>query len=296
MLPALILASLGMGAIFMPLTLVATTGLADADQGLASGLFNTSQQIGGALGLAILSTLAASATSRAGAVSDKAALVTGFHWAFAGSSAVRARRSGAHGRAAPSAARRPHRDGGRSRARDRAVTQLRADAQRNLALVLEAAAAAFAEHGPDVSVDEIARRAGVGHATVFRRFPTKDALLFAVLRARLEEVTELARAALEAPDPDVAFTEFIWALMAIHARDRGLHQCFDRCLKEREAQEVEELMQRIVRRAQEAGAVRSDVSPADVPNLIGAAIRSAPAEQWRLYVEIVLAGLRPPAR
>jgi AcrR family transcriptional regulator len=48
---------------------------------------------------------------------------------------------------------------------------LRADAQRNLGLVLDAAAEAFAESGPDVSVDEIARRAGVGHATVFRRFP-----------------------------------------------------------------------------------------------------------------------------
>jgi EmrB/QacA subfamily drug resistance transporter len=84
-LPALILSSLGMGAVFMPLTLVATTGLADEDQGLASGLFNTSQQIGGALGLAILSTLAASATSRAASTeSDAAALVTGFHWAFAG--------------------------------------------------------------------------------------------------------------------------------------------------------------------------------------------------------------------
>ena len=58
----MIVASLGMGAVFMPLTLVATTGLRDEDQGLASGLFNTSQQIGGALGLAILSTLAASQT------------------------------------------------------------------------------------------------------------------------------------------------------------------------------------------------------------------------------------------
>jgi EmrB/QacA subfamily drug resistance transporter len=82
-LPALILASLGMGAVFMPLTLVATTGLADEDQGLASGLFNTSQQVGGALGLAVLSTLAASKTSHAGG-SGAAALVTGFHWAFAG--------------------------------------------------------------------------------------------------------------------------------------------------------------------------------------------------------------------
>ena len=65
-LPALILTSLGMGAVFVPLTLVATTGLEDEDQGLASGLFNTSQQIGGALGLAILSTIAASRTSRDG--------------------------------------------------------------------------------------------------------------------------------------------------------------------------------------------------------------------------------------
>ena len=85
-LPALILSSLGMGAVFMPLTLVATTGLEDEDQGLASGLFNTSQQIGGALGLAILSTLAASKTSHAG-TSGNAALVTGFHWAFSGAAA-----------------------------------------------------------------------------------------------------------------------------------------------------------------------------------------------------------------
>ena len=64
-LPSLLLTSLGMGAVFMPLTLIATTGLEDSDQGLASGLFNTSQQIGGALGLAILSTLAASKASAA---------------------------------------------------------------------------------------------------------------------------------------------------------------------------------------------------------------------------------------
>jgi hypothetical protein len=78
-LPSILLSSLGMGAVFMPLTLIATTGLEDADQGLASGLFNTSQQIGGALGLAILSTLAASKTPARPATSD---LVTGFHWAF----------------------------------------------------------------------------------------------------------------------------------------------------------------------------------------------------------------------
>ena len=77
-LPSIALSSLGMGAVFMPLTLIATTGLEDRDQGLASGLFNTSQQVGGALGLAVLSTLAASKMSSAGA-SPTHALVVGFH-------------------------------------------------------------------------------------------------------------------------------------------------------------------------------------------------------------------------
>ncbi|HZT93624.1 MAG TPA: MFS transporter [Gaiellaceae bacterium] len=79
-LPGMIVGSLGMGAIFMPLTLVATTGLDDEDQGLASGLFNTSQQVGGALGLAILTTIAASHTPGG----SPAAQVHGFHYAFAG--------------------------------------------------------------------------------------------------------------------------------------------------------------------------------------------------------------------
>jgi EmrB/QacA subfamily drug resistance transporter len=86
-LPSIALSSLGMGAVFMPLTLIATTGLDDADQGLASGLFNTSQQVGGALGLAVLSTLATSKSSSAGG-SQLHALVVGFHWAFAAGAIV----------------------------------------------------------------------------------------------------------------------------------------------------------------------------------------------------------------
>jgi EmrB/QacA subfamily drug resistance transporter len=82
-LPALILTSLGLGCVFVPLTLVATTGLEASDQGLASGLFNTSQQVGGALGLAVLSSLAASAT-KSSSGSQQQALVDGFHVAFAG--------------------------------------------------------------------------------------------------------------------------------------------------------------------------------------------------------------------
>jgi EmrB/QacA subfamily drug resistance transporter len=86
-LPSILLSSLGMGAVFMPLTLVATTGLKNEDQGLASGLFNTSQQIGGALGLAILSTIATSKTASAGGTPTEA-LVVGFHWAFAAGAVI----------------------------------------------------------------------------------------------------------------------------------------------------------------------------------------------------------------
>jgi len=88
-LPAILLAALGIGAVFMALTLIATTGLEAEDQGLASGIFNTSQQVGGALGLAVLSTLAASKTSSAGG-STPHGLVTGFHWAFGAGAVVMA--------------------------------------------------------------------------------------------------------------------------------------------------------------------------------------------------------------
>jgi EmrB/QacA subfamily drug resistance transporter len=86
-LPSIVLSSLGMGAVFMPLTLIATTGLENEDQGLASGLFNTSQQVGGALGLAVLSTLAASRTASTGG-SAAHGLVVGFHWAFGAGAVV----------------------------------------------------------------------------------------------------------------------------------------------------------------------------------------------------------------
>jgi EmrB/QacA subfamily drug resistance transporter len=84
-LPSLLLVSLGIGAVFVSLTLVATTGLDDDDQGLASGLFNTSQQVGGSVGLAILSTIAAGRSDPIRG-SASAGLVHGFHYAFAGSS------------------------------------------------------------------------------------------------------------------------------------------------------------------------------------------------------------------
>ncbi len=90
LLPGILLASIGMGLVFVPVTLIATSGLPPSDAGLASGIFNTSQQVGGALGLAVLSTLATSATSdelsslgRQPSQAETAnALVQGFHVAY----------------------------------------------------------------------------------------------------------------------------------------------------------------------------------------------------------------------
>jgi AcrR family transcriptional regulator len=162
---------------------------------------------------------------------------------------------------------------------------LRADAQRNLERVLDAATEAFAASGPDVSVDEIARRAGVGHATVFRRFPTKEALIDAVVERRVDE-------ALASDDPGTAFFDFIWKVAELQAASRGLSECFAQSAAAQGKVELEAEAAKIVARAQKAGAVRSDVKPADIPLLVRAALQSAPERQWRRYVSVVLDGLR----
>ena len=182
------------------------------------------------------------------------------------------------------------------------MVQLRADAQRNLGLVLEAAAEVFAERGPDASVDEIARRAGVGHATVFRRFPTKEALLAAVVCRRLDELTAFAEDALAQQDAGEAFRSFVWHAAEMHARDRALYAGVGRCEGSADVgetkQRLESAVAELVRRAQEAGAVRRDSAAEDVPVLVASAIQpalaSAEPARWRRYVDIVLNGLRPP--
>ena len=86
---------------------------------------------------------------------------------------------------------------------------LRADARRNRDRVLEAARAAFGAEGSDVSLDEIARRAGVGAGTVYRHFATKEALFEAVVFDRIGELVEEARALSDDPDPGRAFSSFV---------------------------------------------------------------------------------------
>lgn len=169
---------------------------------------------------------------------------------------------------------------------------LRADAQRNLERVLDAATHAFAASGPDTSIDEIARRAGVGHATVFRRFPTKDALIAAVVARRLDEIDALADAALAADDAGPAFIDFVWKVAELHATSRGLHECFAQCDVVPGKADVEAKAAKVVARAQKAGTVRADVKPQDVPLLMRAALHAAPPKQWRRYVAVVLDGLR----
>ena len=169
---------------------------------------------------------------------------------------------------------------------------LRADAQRNLERVLDAATETFAASGPDASIDEIARRAGVGHATVFRRFPTKEALMNAVVERRVDELRGFADDALASDDPGAAFFDFVWKVSELQATSRGLSQCFAQCAAAAGKVEIEAKAAKIVARAQKAGAVRPDVKPGDVPILIRAALQSAPERQWRRYVEVVLDGLR----
>lgn len=169
---------------------------------------------------------------------------------------------------------------------------LRVDAQRNLERVLDAATEAFTEDGPDTSIDEIARRAGVGHATVFRRFPTKEALIAAVVERRVAELVGHARAALDSADPGEAFFDYAWKVGEVHAGARGLHACVAVCGEPPAVAELRRMTARLVLRAQEAGAVRSDVRPEDVAALLRGALEAAPARQWRRYLGVVLDGLR----
>ena len=171
------------------------------------------------------------------------------------------------------------------------MTPLRADAQRNLERVLDAATEAFTASGPDASMDDIARLAGVGHATVFRRFPTKEALMLAVIGRRVEEIRAIAEEELASGDAAGAFERFVWRIGELHMGAPGLHDCVEHCGNKAGAAEIEPLAEKLVARAQRAGAIRRDLKPADVTRLVQAAMKSAPGKQWRRYVEVVLDGL-----
>ncbi len=151
---------------------------------------------------------------------------------------------------------------------------LRVDARRNRDRVLQAARSAFGAEGSDVSLDEIARRAGVGAGTVYRHFPTKEALFEAVVVDRIGELVDEARALSDDPDPGRAFSSFVELLAREGALKRDLVEAFAHDgihLKLGEAPIVRALigvLAELLRRAQRSGAVRRDISVDDVMALL----------------------------
>jgi AcrR family transcriptional regulator len=149
---------------------------------------------------------------------------------------------------------------------------LRADAQRNREKVLRAATEAFAASGYGVPLDEIAALAGVGPGTVYRHFPTKEALFEAVVTARVESLVGDARARADAANPGQAFFAFLARIGREAAAKRDLPDAITITgpLQENLFAAVDVLLHR----AQQAGAVRTDISTADLIVLVKGLIMS----------------------
>lgn len=188
---------------------------------------------------------------------------------------------------------------------DRAPQTRRADAVRNRERVLAAAEEVFADAGPSAGMQEIARRAGVGVGTVARSFGSKEALTDAVLTAIALPLLDTARGALGDPDPASGLARFLTHLAQVQARHRILGEQLAGAEIRLPAQagderrELLDAIDRLVGRAQEAGAVRPDLSAADIVTLVaGVAHATArPAHQQPhlldRYLTTVLDGLRP---
>ncbi len=185
---------------------------------------------------------------------------------------------------------------------DEALPSTRADARRNRLAILAAADAAFAEEGIGVPVDEIARRAGVGAGTLYRNFPTKEALFEAVIRQHMEAVAAEARALYTSSHPTQALFQFIGHLAEQAGRKRNLIDALSGAGVDVQAslgdtkQEVQAAAEVLLRRAQRAGEVRSDVTLEDLFALVmGACAFSSPASdegsQARM-ISVVCEGLR----
>jgi AcrR family transcriptional regulator len=177
---------------------------------------------------------------------------------------------------------------------------LRADAARNRARVLEVAYETFAAEGLAVPIDEIARRAGVGAGTVYRHFPTKEALFEAVISDRVRLVVDNARALLAA-DPASALFEFLRQIVVASAIDHGLVDALagygidlDRAAPGAEAAFLGVLGD-LLAGAQAAGAVRTDVGVAELKALLTVckSSQALSGEVAERLVDVVIDGLCP---
>ena len=183
---------------------------------------------------------------------------------------------------------------------------LRADAERNLRRVLDAAREVFAEHGLDAPVTLIAERANVGVATIFRRFPTKDDLLAALLTQRGEQLIAAADRALEHEDAGDGFRELAEFITDAQISDRGFcdaigTELFARADLQQLVDGVRTRLVKLIARAQTAGALRPEVTAEDVLFVLygvartGLMVEHAAPGLWRRYLAVTLDGLKPGA-
>jgi len=181
-------------------------------------------------------------------------------------------------------------------------TPLRRDAQLNRERILDAARAAFAEHGLDVGVDEIARRAGVGMGTLYRRFPTKQSLVHAIFEARLDQLQPVIERARASSDAWEGFVDIILATVAQQAEDHGFSQMVvlrfgPQAVPDDVRQRFFAPLEELLHRGQDAGQIRADVSVADLPAIVrmagAAALGAGPAADCPRQVGLLLDGLRP---
>lgn len=176
---------------------------------------------------------------------------------------------------------------------------LRADAARNRARVLEVAYETFAAEGLSVPIDEIARRAGVGAGTVYRHFPTKEALFAAVIEDRMQHLVDVGHALLKSDGPGEALFTYLRSIV-LGATDRGLVDALAGVGIDipSVAPDAEDaflaMLSDLLRAAQDAGTARPDIGVREVKSiLVGCqameAYNSALADR---VTEVVVDGLR----
>jgi AcrR family transcriptional regulator len=180
----------------------------------------------------------------------------------------------------------------------------RADALRNRARVLEAAEEVFAAKGTGASTEEIAQQAGVGAGTLFRHFPTKEALMEAIVVGRLEGLIAQATALSAAEDPGAAFFHFFDLMVDHAARKKAYTEALVRAgvdvksVIEPAGRNLRRALRTLLVRAQKAGAVRDDLQVAEVMALMIGAARVAEHAAADRHLRsrtlaVLLDGLRP---
>ena len=180
---------------------------------------------------------------------------------------------------------------------------LRRDAERNRRRILDAAAAVFATRGLDVSLDEIARAAGVGIGTVYRRFADKESLIDALFEDRLREIVAAAEEARAAADPWSGLVRFLERVGEAHAADRGLGEILISSAHGRERvkqlrDQLKPLIDGLVQGAWASGDLRPDVEARDVAtfSVVLSAVadftRAVDSEHWRRVLGLLVDGLR----